>query len=808
LVGVPAVVVIVLTVIRPGSRIGNPWTVLFFTAIVFATQAISSVRLPGGAAINFVDFGVVAIVAASAGRGALGAAIIVGGIGSFDRHLWTRGRHTIQLLNTAMRVLSSACCAIGYHVAQGLGTDSFVLMFAAVISYILGAGVVFMVATAELQPARWWKSSVGNFKSALAPDLALGPVAFGYGLLYRDLGPIILVAAAVIGILGRTVFTSAARVRKALNRVEALYGFATSLEHNREEEATIGSILAQLRDLLDAQIAEVAVLTGVGVFRATLDRDGGVPVSSTVPLDHAESDFIGERAVLVNALDAGHPLRLLMAERKLTDAMIAPLRIDGQSAGTLIVASRVAPNEPFGPEELQLFEALAKHAAVSLDNTRLVDQLRWDSRHDPLTGLANRHRFNEQIEELIVALPDPSSILIIDLDRFKDVNDTLGHHHGDLLLREVSKRLGNKLGSKGLVARLGGDEFGVLLPNTISGDATQTAVALLSALEQPFRIGELDLEITASIGMAHLPMHGREGVKLLQRADVAMYSAKEAHSGWEVYSTERDHHTPRRLALAGELGRAIDQGDLVVHYQPKTDMDSGRVTGVEALVRWDHERFGLLSPDDFIPLAEGAGLIRALTMFVLGESAREQVRLRKAGFDLDFAVNLSVRSVLDVNLPDQVASVLHELSIEPRSLILEITEGSVMADPVRTIGVLGRLSELGVGIAIDDFGTGYSSLSYLKRLPVNEIKIDRSFVAGMLTDSNDMVIVRSTVDLAHNLSLRTVAEGVEDHETWVALEAMGCDKAQGYFVSPPLRAVDLLQWLTVRHSLTREHPSV
>jgi diguanylate cyclase (GGDEF)-like protein len=459
--------------------------------------------------------------------------------------------------------------------------------------------------------------------------------------------------------------------------------------------------------------------------------------------------------------------------------------------GSLLVASPHREAGLFTVEDLRLFETLANHAAVSIENSRLLDRLRYDSLHDGLTGLTNRTRFNQLIEEAVDALPRPAAVMLIDLDRFKEVNDTLGHHHGDLLLREVAGRLRAQVGEDGTVARLGGDEFAVLLPDTTSGDAAQIAVSLLGALERPFTVGELNLEVTASIGVALLPSQGKEPVTLLQRAEVAMYAAKTAHSGWEIYARERDQYSPRRLALAGELHHAINSGQLEVHYQPKAEVGDGAITGMEALVRWRHPRLGLLGPDEFVPIAEHAGLIRPLTLLVLRHAVSEQRRLSQLGFDLNVAVNLSVRSVLDVDFPDQVARVLRDIGVSPAKLIVEITESSVMADPPRTIGVLGRLSTLGVSIAIDDFGTGYSSLSRLKRLPVDEIKIDKSFVGGMLTDDNDAVIVRSTIDLAHNLGLRVVAEGVEDYETWMQLADLGCDMAQGYYVSRPVPAGQL-----------------
>jgi diguanylate cyclase (GGDEF)-like protein len=574
-----------------------------------------------------------------------------------------------------------------------------------------------------------------------------------------------------------------------------LYRFTQRLEGSRDERETVMSILTELRSLFSAGTAELTFAGDQRWQRTAVTGQARRPIFSEGAGDPPEAAVVAERSLRIKELPNDDPARLALAFRVGEDAMIVPMRSEGVLVGT-IVLGEASDGRTFDQDDLRLLEALGNHAAVSLENSRLLGRLRYDSHHDQLTGLPNRARFSE----LIADLPKPSAILLTDLDRFKEINDTLGHHHGDLLLTSVARRISDEVGHRGIVARLGGDEFGILLPQTGSGDAAQVAVSLLGAIEQPFQIGELELEITASIGVAisNGDDDDEEGL-LLQRADVAMYSAKEAHSGWELYSSERDHYSPRRLTLAGELRRAIDGGELEIHYQPKAELATGQVRGVEALVRWRHPRYGIIGPDHFIPVAESAGLIRPLTAIVLTRAIKNQRELRALGFDIEVAVNLSVRSVLDVNLPNQVAQVLTDHGVPPSSLTLEITEGSVMADPTRTIGILGRLARLGVSISVDDFGTGYSSLSYLKRLPANEVKIDRTFVAGMLTNDSDRAIVRSTVDLARNLGLRAVAEGVEDKATWDALCLLGCDYAQGYYVSPPLPADDLRTWLLSPH---------
>ena len=612
-------------------------------------------------------------------------------------------------------------------------------------------------------------------------------------LLYRPPSghPLLWWGTAVVAVVVSMVaasgfFATRATSRRAYRRLELLYAFTREIEQARDRADVLATLLAQFRSLLDVDLAECTVVGPLGWRRTTLGADGVAIVRDVSKTASLVS--LVERGPVNSSELSGAGRAALVVEGK-TSAIMAPLRVDGELIGVITVAN--PKNHQFGPADLDLVETLANHAAASLEHTRLLDQVRFDARHDPLTGLPNRYRFNE----LIAEVAGPCSVLLLDLDRFKEINDALGHHHGDLLLQSVGARMSAELGHKGIVARLGGDEFGVLLPNTAGGDAAQAAVSLLAALEQPFAVGELQLELTGSVGVAANPTAGTDTTKLLQQADVAMYVAKRSHSGWELYSPERDHYSPRRLALAGELRQAIDNGELEVHYQPKAELKTGRILGVEALVRWQHPYFGLLGPDTFVPLAEHVGLIRPLTLKVLDSAIAEQHRLHARGFAVGVSVNLSVRSVLDVGLPNQVAELLATHDMGAGGLTLEITESSVMADPGRTIGILGRLDALGVSISLDDFGTGYSSLSYLKRLPVKEVKIDRTFVAGLLDNESDAAIVRSTVDLARNLGLRVVAEGVEDRATWMSLAALGCHEAQGYFVSAPLAAESLGVWI-------------
>jgi diguanylate cyclase (GGDEF)-like protein len=413
--------------------------------------------------------------------------------------------------------------------------------------------------------------------------------------------------------------------------------------------------------------------------------------------------------------------------------------------------------------------------------------------HDALTGLPNRELFRDRIDQAIRAScrsAESAVVMIMDLDHFKEINDTLGHHYGDLLLQEVSRRLIAALRDSDTVARLGGDEFGVLLPRVGSShDATALAQQLLVALREPFVLEGMRLEIDASIGIALHPVHGEDVEMLNQRADIAMYSGKQSGRGFAIFEPALDRHSPRRLALAGGLRSAINHGEIKLYYQPKADLRTGQIVGVEALARWDHPEFGIVGPNEFVPIAEQTGLITPLTSHVLDVALRQIREWSDSGLEaLSIAVNLSARSFLDTQLAVEIPRLLARWDVKASQLELEITESMLMTDPVRADATLTRLSQIGLTLSVDDFGTGYSSLANLKRLPVDVIKIDKSFVIEMAVDASDAAIVRSTIDLAHNLGLRVVAEGVESEDAWRHLEALGCDYAQGFFLSRPLPA--------------------
>ena len=424
--------------------------------------------------------------------------------------------------------------------------------------------------------------------------------------------------------------------------------------------------------------------------------------------------------------------------------------------------------------------------------------IEYQALHDALTDLPNRSLLSDRLHQAIlnaIREKTPLALIIMDLDHFKEINDTLGHHNGDLILKQVAARVRGVLRESDTVARLGGDEFAVLLPTADLLDATRIAKKILSGLDQPFDLEGQSFHVGGSLGIALLPDHGRDGTALMKRADVAMYEAKRGKSGFAVYDPSKDQHSLRNLSLMGDLRSAVEQNQLVLCYQPKVNMQTGRVSGVEALVRWQHPQHGLMYPDDFIPLAEQAGLIKQVTLWVLEKALAQQSEWLQMGIDLSLAVNLSARNLQDNVFPDEVSALLRGYhSTQLSRLRFEITETAMMADPVRAAEILNAIGAMGIRLSIDDFGTGYSSLAYLKQLPVAELKIDKSFVMGMSVDENDAVIVRSTIELAHNIGMRVVAEGVEDKQTYDMLAELGCDSVQGYFISRPVTPEELLHW--------------
>lgn len=417
---------------------------------------------------------------------------------------------------------------------------------------------------------------------------------------------------------------------------------------------------------------------------------------------------------------------------------------------------------------------------------------------DPLTGLPNRTLFHDRLQQAILSSKRSEqsfAVMIMDLDRFKEINDTVGHHVGDQILHQVGRRLGQDVRESDTIARLGGDEFSALFNSVDEHSAKQMASEMLNKLREVFEVNGDKFYIGASVGIALHPQHGDESGLLMQRADIAMYASKKNKQGYSIYNEELDRGSTSRLALMGDLRNAIETKEFELYYQPKIDLASNKVNGVEALVRWKRHGIDVSSPDVFIPILEQTGQIRHLTQWVLQEVINQYLVWKDIGIDIPIAINISTRDLQDPDIANRILTLLTDNHISPHNLELEITESSIMHDPIRALDTLSHISAMGVRVTIDDFGTGYSSLAYLKRLPAKTVKIDKSFVIGMGEDEDDAAIVLASVKLAHTLGLKVIAEGVENHETLRMLAEHGCDSAQGYFIARPMPPDDFSHWL-------------
>jgi diguanylate cyclase (GGDEF)-like protein len=771
--------------LHPASRPSLGPLLLFSILLVWAENA--AVLLPSNARVSPSFMVVMASIAAFGDHGGVLGAAAVGCCGGLILDHFRRRKFRIILFNCAQYVWAGAAGALVYQQLVAHGAPIAIPVAAAAVAFAAVNVLLVLPGVAVDSGTRArvvWKADMAP---AMPNYLIFGLLGTLIGELYTWLGPLSVVVLMSPLVVARMVLLAFMRLRQAYRRMELLYGFTRRVGGELEVDSVVDTTLKQVREVFGAKRAELLVVQRdsrpVRAMARTVAEDDEVrrvtdPVAPRPDEERVLADF--EPVVA----DDGR-------------TMVVPVYGDGGVVGTLSAKGR-EDGPVFSHEDLQIFETIANHASVAFANGRLVEQLRYDSLHDSLTGLGNRAYLQETMAEVARGFGDDAlaAVMLLDLDRFKEVNDTLGHESGDKLLKQIALRLTGLLGDRGSIYRLGGDEFAILLPELEHiGEAGEVANQILSALEQPFSVGDMKLEVGGSIGVALAPVDGETSTTLLQRADVAMYAAKDARTGWELYAKEQDRYSPRRLALAGDLRHAVEGGELALHYQPKADLGDGRVTGVEALVRWNHPEYGLIAPDDFIPIAEQTGLIRPLTSWVLEEALRQVRDWSGRGMRLGVAVNLSVRSLMDAALPDEVCGVLERAELDPEALTLEITESTIMADPTRAIAILHRLSEHGVALSIDDFGTGYSSLAYLKRLPVNEVKVDRSFVINMARDQDDAVIVRSTVDLARNLGLRVVAEGVEDDVTWERLRSLGCDAVQGYYLARPMPANKLTPWL-------------
>jgi diguanylate cyclase (GGDEF)-like protein len=690
-------------------------------------------------------------------------------------------------------------------------------VWAAVFAAIVAAD---LVSIAAVMCAIFWHGSTprprevlvaGGFTAVTNTALAL----IAELVLEHNLWSLILLAVVVANLT--VAYRSYASLGQRYESLQLFQDFTRAVGGGTPAQVVIETVLQQARQLLRAEVAELVI------FKAQNAATGTVvcTLRDTAPFDVGPHDDDDSAQWWTSMATRTEPVAFIArgargaADRALLDALdvrdcvVAPVHADGVIVGFLAVGDRLGEASSFDVNDARLLETLANHASIALDNGQLIDRLTRAMRerehqalHDSLTGLPNRAYFLDRVEAALSQDQGVSSvaIMLMDLDRFKEVNDTLGHYTGDQLLCEVAQRLRAAVALNGFVARVGGDEFAIVVTTTDStAKLEQIAERLRAAVAGPIQLGPTVLDIGASIGIACSPEHGDEAMLLIQRADVALYQAKRARSGIEFYDATQDSHSIQQLALTGALRNAIANSDLVVHYQPKALLRDGTIIGAEALVRWQHETFGLVPPSEFIHLAEQSGLITPLTELVLDRALEQCATWHRTGHDLTVAVNISAQNLVDSAFPSRVAEQLARWRIDSHHLILEITESDVL-ELSRARTIINELRAIGVRFSVDDFGTGYSSLSYLHTLPIQEVKIDRSFITTLVRTDNNAGIVKAIIDLGHNLGLHVVAEGVEDQIVLDRLTILGCDQAQGYYLSRPIPGDDLTNWHNQRRN--------
>jgi diguanylate cyclase (GGDEF)-like protein len=744
----------------------------------------------------------------TAAPGAFVVARVVGGVAS---QIVVRRQHRdpVKLVFNLITSLAEATGGLGIFLAlRGDGMSEPLTWLAAVLAAALanaisGLAVAVVIAWLESEgpSLRGFAEVIAENGGRAVPPACVGLLAaVCLSVNLWTAVPLLLVCATVIA-----AYRAYARLVDRHQSLERLYKFSQVVADHTTADEIFTGILDHVCELLFADGADLTFFDDGGRPQAELSLRRDQPLQQRAP----ERLTTDSGWVLESVCREGKPLllsrdtkdadaRQWLAAAGIKEAMIVPLRRDGDVVGALTAIDRMGAARGFDRADLRLLETVANHASIAMRNGELMDKLRHDSLHDALTGVPNRVFLQSEVERLLAELDrggTPFAVAMLDLDSFKEVNDSLGHHHGDALLQEVARRLSVAVDGRGIVTRFGGDEFAVLLLNCAT-DATvlKHCRTVLDFLAPPVELDGTAIDIGASIGVALAPKHGETCDELVKRADVAMYVAKQAQRSVVVFDPSQDTGSPARLAMVAALRQAINDGSLFIHVQPQLRLDVNEIVSVEALVRWTDPEHGFVPPDEFIPLAERSGLIRPLTDLVLEKAIEACAGWQEHSPGVGISVNLSARSLHDSELDRKVERVLTRHGLPGELLTLEITESSVMADPASTLDLLHSLRALGVKLSIDDFGTGYSSLAYLRRLPVQEVKVDRAFVMRMDVEADDAAIVRSIVELARTLDLSVVAEGVENRRTIRLLEDMGCALVQGYYLSRPMPVGEFVAW--------------
>ncbi|WP_262283024.1 bifunctional diguanylate cyclase/phosphodiesterase [Micromonospora sp. MA102] len=682
---------------------------------------------------------------------------------------------------------------------EGVGPRTWLSIFSAV-SMVLLVSVTSVVAVHTL--LNGWQTGRAALRNAKTALLTAGiNVSIGLILLIlvsSNWWSVLLLTGLGVGLV--PVYRSYAQFFRQHRTLTDLYELTRAVVESGQSGTLADALLGRVRSLMEAEYATLW-LPAQGRHPETLltarADDPGLLDMARTPQALREKVRALRRTVAVgHGVTTDDEFRAEFAERRVKDAVVVPLRSGPVVIGTLEVANRLGDGNHFTPADIAVFETVAAHAAVALENTRLVDRLRHDAEHDTLTKLPNRRRITAAVAEAVrIAAPgEVVALLLFDVDRLRQVNESLGHAAGDKVLVEVAERLRASAPSSALVGRAGGDEFLV----TLRLESTEAALELAGQLREQIRdemvFDALTLDVDTAVGVAVHPDHGSDAVALLQRVDLAATAAKSVPGSVQLYSPALESRSLRRLGLAGDLRRALDDGALEVYFQPKVTLRDRRLVGVECLARWEHPAHGTVAPNDFVAVAEHTGQLGRLTEFVLRESLRRSRDWSHGEQALAISVNLAARTLTDQHFPALVRDLLEEYGVPAQRLTLEITEAGVLDGTERPIPTLKRLGELGVRLSVDDFGTGNSSLAQLRRLPVHEVKVDRSFVQGMATDPGDLAIVNAVVTLSQQFGLTVVAEGVESELTLELLQDIGCEIGQGFLFSRPLPYERLEAW--------------
>ncbi|HEY6594629.1 MAG TPA: sensor domain-containing phosphodiesterase [Asanoa sp.] len=677
-----------------------------------------------------------------------------------------------------------------------------------VLCLAVAAGVLItMVSVVGVITLVNGRASNRDIARATVPGLIVTGVNITVGLaalLVIKATPWGIVLLAVLVIVFVVAYRSYAQFVQQHRTLSEMYDLMRGIRDARYSGMLADALLHRLREMLRAEHATLWLPVQARfpevLHTAQVDASGLLDTpGSPDPLRRLALER-GETVALTAKLGDPQLLARMRSEGLRKDAIVVPLRSGDAVIGTLDVSGRLNDAVEFDPNDVRLMETVAAHVAVAVENSRLVDRLRFDAAHDALTGLANRRRLTAALEESVgVRAPgEMVALLLFDVAGLRQVNESLGHAAGDQVLVEVARRLRASAPSSALVGRIGGDEFAVTLRVDSSDSALGLAKDLRNQVRDQMVFGTLTLDVDTAVGVVVHPDHGSEPATLIQRADLATTAAKTVPGSIQLYNPGLESRSVRRLALAGDLRRAIDNDELDVYFQPKVTLGDRRLIGVECLARWEHPAHGSVPPEDFVAVAEHTGQLGHLTEAVLKEGLRRCRDWSATNHPLSIAVNLSTRTLTDPDFPTRVQELLGEYGVPPHRLTFEIKEEGVLDGTDRPMPTLHRLRDIGVRLSVDDFGTGYSSLSYLRRLPVHEVKVDRSFVQGMATDPGDLAIVNAVVTLSQQFGLTVVAEGVESELTLELLQDIGCEVGQGFLFSRPLPYERLEAWFAAR----------